>query len=262
MCAGGAPMSKPTPCAGRRFVAQEAMSTAETRLLHLHIEKTGGTALRIAMRQALGPDAKAFPEHHESKLDGMNPDDWDLISGHFGYARLKPLGGRIVVLLRDPVDRIMSVYYYWRDMNRRGITDSRQSAIAARFSLDDFVAIRDDPSLVEQFCNRMTWMLADTYSLRNRGIRRAEGLSDAELLARALANLRACAVVGVQDRMDAFADQFTARTGLPLVLERLNATQERPRLAELSPRTRQRMMEWVPLDVELYQAACALAASR
>lgn len=237
------------------------MSTAETRILHLHIEKTGGTALRVALQRSLGPGAKRFPSHHESKLPDIVPAEWDLVSGHFGYTRLAPLGGRIVVLLRDPVDRFMSVYYYWREIHFKGLNITRQTKLASEYSLDDFVLVKDEVSLLEQFFNRMTWQLADTFTLNARHQLRSQGIRDADLLARAIENLKACAVVGVQERMDAFADAYERRIGRPLTIDRLNVTRERPPVAELSPATRRRIMDWVYLDAELYQAACALAAS-
>ena len=237
------------------------MSTAETRILHVHIEKTGGTALRMALQRALGPGARRFPQHHESKLADIVPDEWDLISGHFGYGRVKPLGGRVVVLLRDPVDRFMSVYYYWREVHAKGVNTTRQTKLATDYTLDGFIAVKDDVSLLEQFFNRMTWQLADTFSMNGRHRLRAEGITDNDLLALAVQNLRACDVVGVQERMDAFAGRFERRIGQPLVIEKLNVTQNREPLAALPSQTRRRIMEWIYLDVELYQAACALAAA-
>jgi hypothetical protein len=267
MCGAGTALSKhgqasgPVGCGARSFVPHGAMSTAETRILHVHIEKTGGTALRMALQRALGPGARRFPQHHESKLAGIVPDDWDLLSGHFGYGRLAPLGGRVVVLLRDPVDRFMSVYYYWREVHARGTNTTRQTALATQYGLDDFIAVKDEVSLLEQFFNRMTWQLADTFSLNGRQKLRNDGMTDSALLALAVQNLRACHVVGVQERMDAFAGQFERRIGRTLVIDKLNVTQQRAKLADLPAQTRRRIMEWIYLDVELYQAACALAAA-
>jgi hypothetical protein len=235
------------------------MSTAETRILHLHIEKTGGTALRMALARSLGHASKRFPYHHENQLAGIVPDDWDLISGHFGYGKLAPLGGRIVVLLRDPVDRFMSVYYYWRQMHARGVNTTRQTELASIYSLDDFVALWDEAPLLEQFFNRMTWQLADTFTMPGRKPLRSQGITDQALLQLALENLRQCHVVGVQERMDDFAVSLKQRLGCVLKIERLNVTEQRARPEELLPTTRRRILEWVYLDLELYRAACRLA---
>jgi hypothetical protein len=238
------------------------MSTPQTRILHLHIEKCGGTALRLAIGQALGAAARMFPKHHERELKGVRPEDWDLISGHFGWQVLQPLGGRIVTVLRDPVDRFISSYFYWRDMYRSGDDQSHRSALADLYSLDDFVTIKDDHSLVTQLFNRMTWQVAFSGLPLQRQAQRAHGITDAQLLGIAVANLRACTVVGLQDQMDDFATEFERRLGLKLAIERTNVTAGRAGTAEISAATRRRIQEWVYLDMELYQAACALVAAR
>jgi Sulfotransferase family len=238
------------------------LSTPQTRILHLHIEKCGGTALRLAIAQAIGATARVFPKHHERDVKGIRPDDWDLISGHFGWQVLQPLGGRIVTVLRDPVDRFISSYFYWRDMYRTGEDKSHRSSLADLYSLDDFVTIKDDHSLVTQLFNRMTWQVAFSGLPLQRQAQRAHGITDAQLLAVAVANLRACEVVGLQDHMDAFTKTFEHRLGLKLAIDRTNVTAGRPAATEIPAATRRRIHEWVYLDMELYQAACALVAGR
>jgi len=236
------------------------MSTPQSRILHLHIEKCGGTALRLAIAQAIGAAARIFPKHHERELKGIRPDDWDLISGHFGWQILQPLGGRIVTVLRDPVDRFISSYFYWRDMYRSGKDQSHRSSLADLYSLDDFVTIKDDHSLVTQLFNRMTWQVAFSGLPLQRQAQRAHGMTDTQLLAIAVANLKACEVVGLQDHMDDFARNFEHSLGLKLTIERTNVTTGRPAATEIPATTRRRIHEWVYLDMELYQAACALVA--
>jgi hypothetical protein len=238
------------------------MSTPQTRILHLHIEKCGGTAVRLAIERALGPAARSFPEHHERELKGVKAENWDLVSGHFGWQLLQPLGGRIVTMLRDPVDRFVSSYFYWRDMYRSGQDTSHRAALADLYSLDDFATIKDDHSLVTQLFNRMTWQVAFSGLPKQRQAQRAYGITDAQLLAIAVANLGACDVVGLQERMEDFAAWFERRLGLKLAIERTNVTSGRPPRVQLSAATRHRIHEWVYLDMELYQAACALVAAR
>ena len=238
------------------------MSTAHTRILHMHIEKCGGTALRLAMERALGPGARACPTRAERELGGLRPDQWDLISGHFGWAVLQPMGGRIVTILRDPVERFVSSYYYWRDMYRNGGDTSHRSSLTDKYSLDDFATIKDDHSLVAQLFNRMTWQVAYSGIPAKRQELRARGVTDTQLLGMAVENLRACAAVGLQERMDDFVVEFSQRLGLTLTIERENVTGGRPERTELAAGTRRRILEWVYLDMELYQAACALVAAR
>lgn len=239
------------------------MSSAATRLLHIHIPKTAGTALRFALEAAIGPQCRRFPHfNHEPRLEECVPDQWDLISGHFGYGRLAPLGGRVIVVLRDPVDRFVSAYYYWREMKAKNLTEGRQALYATKFTLDEFLRFRDEVALLEQFCNGMTWQLADTFRLNQRVRLREQGLTEQDILAVAIRNLQQCAVIGVQSHIGALCEQFERRIGLKLTIERRNVTEHRLPVEDLSPATRARIIDWMPLDMDLYQAACSLAAAR
>jgi hypothetical protein len=238
------------------------MSTPQTRILHLHIEKCGGTSLRIALERAMGPGKTSFPKHHEREIAGIKAEEWDLISGHFGWQVLQPLGGRVITVLRDPVDRFISNYFYWRDMYRTGKDRSHRASLTELYSLDDFATIKDEQSMVASLFNRMTWQIAFSGVPPYRHAQRALGITDPQLLAVAVANLGACHVVGLQERMDDFAAACQRTLGLPVTIERANVTTGRPARVEISAATRRRILEWVYLDMELYQAACALVAAR
>jgi hypothetical protein len=147
-------------------------------------------------------------------------------------------------------------------MYRSGKDTTHRAAIASIYTLDEFATIKDEQSLLQGLYNTMTWQLAHSALLRNRIPQRASGVTDADLLARAIANLHSCAVVGLQDRMDDFAAAFQASLGLPLAINHDNVTAGRPPRLELSAATRRRILEWVYLDMELYQAACVLVAAR
>jgi hypothetical protein len=238
------------------------ISTPQTRILHLHIEKCGGTALRTAIARAIGPATRLFPKQYERDMEAIEADQWDLISGHCGWQVLQPYGGHLVTVLRDPVDRFVSSYFFWRDMYRSGKDRSHRAVLTDVYPLDEFVKIKDEQSLIQGLLNAMTWQLAYSPVLPKRQAQRARGITEAELIATAIAHLGECAVVGLQEHMGDFASHFEQRLGLKLDIERVNVTEGRPGGLELSAATRRRILEWVYLDMELYQAACALVAAR
>jgi hypothetical protein len=203
-----------------------------------------------------------FPKHYERDMIGLDPGDWDLISGHCSWPVLRPFGGRIVTLLRDPVDRFISSYFYLGDMYRSAKDTSHRAALAHLYSLDDFVMLKDEQALMHGLFNHMTWQFAFGAALPDRKAQHARGLTDSGLLAVAVANLGACDVVGLQDRMADFEAHFQHRLGLPLAVRHENVTAGRPDNFEISAATRRRILEWVYLDMELYQAGCALVAAR
>ncbi|MFO1027588.1 MAG: hypothetical protein U1E70_20615, partial [Acetobacteraceae bacterium] len=55
------------------------------RIIHLHIPKTAGTALRVAFEGVYGDELRSYPHRDERQYQNFNPDDYDFYSGHFGY---------------------------------------------------------------------------------------------------------------------------------------------------------------------------------
>ena len=114
---------------------------------------------------------------------------------------------------------------------------SLNTIIASKYSIDDFVMIKDKSFMLEELYNRATWQIACGSSLAHRRRKRSLGKTDQDILQMALANLRSFAVVGVQDDMLRFAHKFTEKFGIDINVERLNVTRERADIADVSVRT-------------------------
>jgi hypothetical protein len=142
------------------------MSTAATRLLHIHVPKTAGTALRTALQNTKDPALTIFPHYDERSFKAAQPDQFDVFSGHFGFDTATQIGGRMVTVLRDPVDRFVSVYYFWRTLYDQGVERNRKTALAVNYNLTEFAKIRDEQLLAEEFFNRATWQIAYGSSIR------------------------------------------------------------------------------------------------
>ena len=59
----------------------------------------------------------SFPTTTNEKYKDVNPDEYDVFSGHYGYHTAATLGGDMITVLRSPVDRFLSVYYFWRQLH-------------------------------------------------------------------------------------------------------------------------------------------------
>ena len=231
-------------------------------VVHMHIPKTAGTALRTAFEQAPGGKLRVFPHYDERKVAAANRAEWDIFSGHFGFNTAQQLQGDIVTVLRHPVDRFVSVYYFWRNLYLKNIEVTRKTCFTKLYTLDEFVCLRDEVLLIEEFFNRMTWQIAYGSSTEQRKAMRDEGKTDNDILSMAVKNLETFAVVGLQSRMPDFSHAVKQRFGVSIDLRKVNVTEARPSVSDVSVATRQKIYEWSYLDIEIYEAASQIAGTR
>lgn len=229
------------------------------RLVHMHIPKTAGTAIRTAFGRVANQKLRVFPHYDERQFLEVNPADYDVFSGHYGFKTAKRLNGEIVTVLRHPVDRFISVYYFWRELLEKNVEVVRKTKLTKLYSLDDFVSLQDELQLTEEFFNRMTWQVAHGSTIEHRRELRDRGKTDNDLLAMAIGNLETFAVIGLQSRMGEFSRAIERRFGVNLNVGRVNVTEKRPSVNDLSVATRRKIFDWVYLDIELYEAASHLA---
>ena len=245
----------PSPETGSSF----PMNVETPRIVHLHIPKTAGTALRAAFEQQFEGTLRIFPHWEEGKFGAVDPASYDFYSGHFGYHTASRLGGDIVTVFRHPVDRYMSVYYFWRQLYNSGVERSLNTELAARFPLEEFVKIRDQPHLIEEFENRATFQIAYGSSLPHRRQMRLDGLTNDAIFTMASRNLDSFKAVGIQEDMTRFAAAINAAYGITLDIQMVNVTKERPEVRDISVATRRAIQDWVYMDLELYQQALRMA---
>ena len=226
-------------------------------LVHLHIPKTAGTALRLAFernRQRVCIIGSNFVYEAEKHAE------IDLFTGHAGFrtiAEQPALRDKVVTILRDPYDRIASYYYHLLTLHREGLESSPRTDLASKYNLNDFLGVRDHPHLITDLYNAATWQLVwDAHIHERVAFRREQPLMlDADLVARAKVNLSSFLVVGLQDRLPAFVTDLQEKTGFTVTLASDNANPSREPFASLSAATRRRMRDWIELDLEIYEWA-------
>jgi hypothetical protein len=230
------------------------------RILHLHIPKTAGTAFRSAFEKASNGTLRVFPYRDERQYAGINANQYDFFSGHFGFKTAARLGGQIITVLRNPVDRFVSVYYFWRQLSETGAEKSQKTMLAGRYSLAEFVKIKDEPTLLEAFYNTMTWQIAHGTSLALRRELRDMGKTDDDVFQLALTNLSAFSLVGVQERLALFENAVERQFSVPLKIKRENVTEARPAVKDIGVATIRAIQNWSFMDLELYQHAYKLVS--
>jgi len=235
------------------------MSTAETRILHLHIPKTAGTAIRQAFNKS-GTGLKIFPHYEERRYQGVDASQYDLFSGHFGFETAKSIGGNIVSVFRNPFDRFVSVYYFWRQLHEKGEAErNRKTELAMKYTLEQFVLIKDDIIMNSELNNRATWQIASGNGIAHRQRHRAMGQTDEDIFSLACENLETFALIGMQDRIDDFSAGLKKKFNISLNIEKRNTTKKRVSLADISLSTRRHIYDWISMDLALYERARILS---
>jgi hypothetical protein len=228
-------------------------------VIFLHLPKTAGTTLHTIInrqysREAIhsfGPDAVAavaalqtMPEAERAKIR--------LLQGHMPFGLhtylLQPTA--YFTMLRDPVDRVMSEYYYARN-------------IPAHY-LYPFI-VEQNLSLPQAIEARVHVMLNDAQTRLLSGVwgEVPFGEMTADHLEQAKRNLAQCTVVGLTERFDESLLLLQRAFGWQDIhYQRANVTQGRPPKENLAPADLAIIRQAQPLDRALHEYAQQLFAEQ
>ena len=232
------------------------------RIVHMHIPKTAGNSFKTAMEQSSIRNMRVFPHWHEEEYHSFSPEDYDFYSGHIGYDTARKIGGEIISVFRHPVDRFISVYYFWRYLHNANIEVREATVIASKYSLEEFAKIRDVMALSEELDNRMTFQTAFGSGSRHRQRLRTEGKTDEAIFTMAARNVETFPVIGIQENLQEFETNIRKRYGVDLSIGSINQTEKRLPIEDISFSTKSRILEWVYMDLELYQHVLQLCRER
>jgi ketosteroid isomerase-like protein len=222
------------------------------KCVFVHVPKAAGTGLNIAMRYALGPDAvsQGFNASNMTSSEAERLDQFDVISGHISMADVSRYfpDRAILTILRDPIDRCLS-WYYWA---RQDSTPSFSSDIAAakRHDIESFFDL-DHRFHYRNVFNRQVRQLGDHVLNVSTDLDKAyDAAKD---------TLRSAVWVGRQETLAADLEKLGMRlpemAGLPMSIA--NATGQRTLAADASPRVIKRIRELNAYDLDLYAFASA-----
>lgn len=219
----------------------------------LHIHKTGGTTLKAAMTRVFGGSRVlniSTANHANNTRDVRaflaDPDPHiAVVTGHFWIGALVPAPGphRRITMLRHPVDRLLSLYYYFLKRQEMG-------------RWQEFAGM-ENPTLQEAIRAAVPDRQVKALS---RGMPPRESTrEDLETAKRHLAE--SFAAFGLQERFNESLVLFAQSLGWErLPLYRRYKRSRRPR--EVPPGIPELVAELNPLDMELYAYAEALFAER
>ena len=226
----------------------------ESMYLFNHIPKCGGLSYRALFEDLFGRERV---EHISVNLEEeytLSPEQFQqftMLMGHFGvrWNEVVGPGRRWMTALREPIDRVVSTYYYWRH-NTPLSPESPWLYLAQSMSLDEF--IRCGHYLVMQgISNVQTWLLADDLRWRYHIVPERDALEVAK------ANLDKFDFIGIHEEFEESVSRMCAYLGFarPEKAPYVNKTRQRAGVRELSPTTIESIVELNQADIELYQYA-------
>ena len=235
-------------------------------ILFNHIPKTAGSTMKEVLWRAVGGERVLFATRIGAHLQQLGEirrrldrplEDSYAVVAHTGVGvevalperhRYRPF-----TILRDPVQRTISEFFYARD---------DRAALPAELSLEEYLS--------EQLLRSYNSQTAFLGGLSARHHLEGEPLSrdryDAELLARAKSNLEAHDVVGLTERFDETLLLLRHAYGWPVLRTLYRPANVGAARRTAAPRLTEPQLEAVrannELDLELYDHARELFASR
>ena len=185
-------------------------------LVFQHLPKCGGTSVHELL-QAHFPPERVCPERFNELIyyPQARLDDYRYYSGHYDRNNVlfipKPV--RVITLLREPKERIISLYRFWRAHREESITEHHYAAKLAReMSLLQFLRHRAD-SVPENVNNYMTRYLSGYTELDPNG---EFSHSPKKMLTQAAAHLDSMDCFGLLEYFEDFIHLLFQRLQLPI----------------------------------------------
>jgi hypothetical protein len=180
--------------------------------LFLHIQKTAGTSIVQIAKEHYGLNMSNHGDHvGKSYNEFLNTK---FVSGHFGFDFAKHLmkDRYSFTFLRNPEDRVISMYYFLRGQKKNIFPMYK---VAKELSLEQFLrAGLSDPMVKKRLWNNQVWQLALGWAnLENKSI---EGFEPSTLLAMAKENLNDFNHVGFTETFEKDRDIILRGLRLPI----------------------------------------------
>ncbi|MDR2893477.1 MAG: sulfotransferase family 2 domain-containing protein [Deltaproteobacteria bacterium] len=233
--------------------------------IFMHIQKTAGTSLVSHIRSHYGDkNVMSHADHLAGFTEAERPtffraenitarhNNIPFISGHFGYSFCSAFmkDRYSFTFLRDPAERILSSYYYYRSQPPELY---HVYALAHEKSLEEFLQLGlTDPAIKGYIWNNQAWQLAHGYSNNNgRGLLK---FSEDEISELALKNIKTFSFVGTMENFQRDFDIVLKALDIPLPKKILkeNVGNNRPAVKDLPESTQELLRKLTAIEQPIY----------
>jgi len=222
--------------------------------LFLHIQKTAGSSI-VNYARYYYPRVISHGDFTEYQLEEL--EDVPFISGHFGYNfAVKFLKKRYsFVFLRDPVERVLSFYFYCKNRDPDEFNINR---FARELELEEFIRLGYTDDLIHsRIFNNQAWQMAYGYWQKKYARR---SISDNELQDLSIEHLNSFSYVGFTESFEEDSKIVLSKLGLPAPnsftqFNEFNVNTKRPGREEISPTALELIHECTRVDQALYDEA-------
>ena len=232
-------------------------------LFYVHIPKVGGMSLEALLDDCFPAGAARRIEHHPDRAPSLQ-DPMPLLSCYFGHVSyrfrdLLPHDTTVFTFLRDPIDRALSVFYYWQSLGRDHLICSGipQDALpCVGLTIDEFVSRMPRQARAVLGNVQTSYLGSDRPYVGSSPYNDTQSTADFD---RAMKALDEMAFVGLTERMDESVASLCRLFGwfAPTSAPHVNQTPKRPASSKLDSRTRGILEEWTALDAALVSEARA-----
>ncbi|WDP89724.1 MAG: sulfotransferase family 2 domain-containing protein [Desulfobacter sp.] len=214
-------------------------------IIFQHIPKTAGTSLSpLFVSQFVRDQVFVCGSKDGVLTDFVNLEEdrrlqFKLLTGHVDYGihhHLKE-GAKYIAFLRDPVERVLSHYYFIKSEKKHGYHN-----LAQKMGIDEFLKKGMRPRLN----NCMVRMIS--------GVNPLYGQCDESMLEAAVNNISKNYIfIGFVSRLDDSVRNLVDLMGWqPIEVKWLNVTRKRPAVGSLTKQTLSLIQRHNSLDIELY----------
>lgn len=219
----------------------------------VHIQKTAGSSIVNIAQGYYGKSLISYLDY-----DGRRPEEFQdvaFVSGHFGYEFARPLMSDrySFTFLRDPVERVLSLYYFFKKMDSN---EFEMYSLAQGLNLEEFIKLSlKNNHLRTVVCNHQAWQLAHGYG--HGTDRNYFTFEEQEMQDLAMSHLEKFSYVGFTETFEADRNIILNRLGVPIPKKDIvvNAGGNRPSIQDLPDSIVDLLGKVTRLDQELYDYA-------